>query len=347
MRVLEFLKQYIEVLQRGRLIDDIHDDVRTVEEKSRDYVYGQDLQLPGGSPSKRIKKLPFEAYDQQRTSSCGAHAAAHARRLETREVTFPLVWYRSRSNFPKTGMFLKDVLELLAHAKTYLAPANIPQRLTEEYANAMELQDVMADKDRTREYFSIKPYDANAVWEAVSNGFPTVISFYSTIREWGEEMVPMDEVWPSTARVRHYVVALPNSVHSREGYEWVTVVDSSRQGGFSMRHIRKDFLEQRMYHGGGFVRATTLKVTKPKDLPTRNCAYGDKSEAVLALQKYLVTQGLMEERHTTSYYGNITAKAVLQWQLDSIVGINVAELIYLEGKHWGPLSVKAVVNKHS
>lgn len=345
--VLEYIRQYIDLLRYGRLIDDVHDDIRTVEEKSRDYVYGVDIRLPASAISKRIKKAPFEPYDQQQTSACGAYSAAHVRRLERRETTFPLVWYRARSNYGLPGMFLKDVLEMAAYADTFLEPANLPSMLTEDYASSMPYTPVISNKDKTREYFYIKPYDVEGVWEAVSNGHPTVISFYSTVGEWTEEMIPTDTVWESTARVRHYVVALPNSIHERGGHEWVTVIDSSRQGNMSLRHIRKDFLAKRMYIGGGFVTTVKTSTTKPKTLPTHGCQFNDKSTAVLELQDYLVSQGLMDTKHRTSYYGNITAKAVLKWQVENIKNVNIAELMYLEGKHWGPLSIKTVIDKHT
>jgi hypothetical protein len=344
--VLEYFKQLLDVWRSGRLIDDVHVDVRTEEEKSRDYIYGLDIQLPRGGYGKRIKKLPFEAYDQQRTLACGAYAASHARRLETKEENYPLAWYRTRSNFPAGGMFIKEVLELIAYAKTFPFPKKLPAKLTEAFANAMALEPAIVTKDRSREYFSIKPYDADGVFDAVNNGFPVLLAFYSTTREWAEEMIPTDTVWINTAAVRHYVIAIPNSFHNKDGHEWVSVVDSARQGGLSLRHVRKDFLQKRMYLGAGFVRKAEIKKAKLPDLPTQGCQYGQRNSAVLALQKYLVSQSLMEERHTTGYYGNVTAAAVLRWQLDNIQDVNYAELVYLEGKHWGPLSVKAVINKH-
>lgn len=345
--VLELIKQYIDILRRGRLIDDVHADVRTVEEKSRDYVYGQDIQLPGSAVGKRIKKLPLVAYNQGKTLACGAYSAAHARRLEKNEEIFPLVWYRTRSNYPGGGMFIKEVLELIAYANKFPFPTNLPEELTEDYANNLQLVPVITSKDATREYYYIKPYDAEAVLEASTAGHSVLISFYSTEREWDEEMYPQDTVVPLTARIRHYVIVLPNSVHSQDGYEWVTVIDSSHHKGYSMRHVRKDFLEKRMFLGGGFVTRVKSKVTKPQQLPTRQCQYGQSNEDVLELQKFLVTQGLMSSVHTTSYYGNITAKAVLAWQMDNIKNTNLGELLSLEGKHWGPLSIKAVIDKHT
>lgn len=344
--VLNYIKQYIDILRRGRLIDDVHDDIRTAEEKSRDYVYGEDISLPSASISKRIKKLPIKPYDQGHTSACGAFSAAHARRLEHDEEYDPLPWYRSRSNYKSKGMFIKEVLELIAYAKRFVSTSTVSGRLTEEYANSYPAEEVIVSKNRLREYFYIKAYDANGVFAAVSDGNPTLITFYCTDDEWDEELIPKDVVYVSTARVRHYVVALPGSVHSRNGYEWVSVIDSSPNKGYHLRHARKDFLEQRMYLGGGFVKTTTGASLTTTNLPTNTCRYGDNNEKVSILQKYLVSQGLMDILNVTSYYGNITSRAVLKWQLANIKGANYSELTSLGGQYWGPLSVNAVIEKH-
>lgn len=344
--VLEYIKQYIDLLINGRLVDDVHDDIRTEAEKSKDYVYGQDILLPAATASKRIKKLSFTPYDQQGTSACGAFAAAHARLIESGEKTDPLLWYRSRSNYNKPGMFIKEVLELVAYAQAFPKNSSAPSELTEEFANSLPYLPPFITKDKSREYFQIKPYDADGVFSAVAAGHPTLMTFFCTYDEWQDELVPKEKVWASTARVRHYVVALPNSVHSREGYDWVSIVDSSPAHGYALRHVRRDFIEQRMYLGGGFVVQNEIKLTNPVKLPLNRCEYGNKNAYVLNLQKYLYSQGLMTEDNCTSYYGNITARAVLGWQLQNIKGLSILEAVELDGKNWGPKSILAVTNKH-
>jgi len=75
-KLINLIKQLFEPRFRDAI-----EDPRSELEKSKDYRYGEDMMLPNGSAgNKRIKKLPFDAYLQQSTSSCGAHAAAHARR---------------------------------------------------------------------------------------------------------------------------------------------------------------------------------------------------------------------------------------------------------------------------
>lgn len=319
-------------------------DIRSSVEKERDYIYGDDVKLPGSSAaSKRITKLPIVPYNQGATSACGAFSASHARLIFESEKNFPLAWYRARSNYPQEGMFLQDVLRLAAKANAITTPAKYKAlRPNEEEANKLQLQNLFENaRGDNYEYAQIKPYDSDSVVEVSNNGFPVVISFFCTKEEWVEEMEPRDPVILMTAPVRHFVVVLPNSHHFKDGKWWVSVVDSSPANGFALRHLSLDFLSKRMYLGGGFYYPATKKKAKKKVVPVFSCSFGQRNQAVRTLQEFLVTEGLMSEVHTTGYYGPITAKAVLSWQMKNLElpGVDVVEIQDLMGYHWGPRSI--------
>lgn len=342
--LFEFIKQLKNVILNKDLYRDAVPDTRLYIEKQKDYIYGQDVLLGFGNLGKRITKLPFEPYDQQRTSACGAHAAAHARLLSEKKTTFPLDWYRARSNYPSPGMFTKDVLSLAAHANETKVPKNRPKTLTEEYATSLPLRNLFSNKRKeTYGYVQIKPFDADSVAEAVSNGYPVVVSFFSTLNEWVEEMEVREFTTVFTAPVRHFVDAIPNSLHEKDGKLWISVVDSARQGGLVLRHLSLDFLSKRMWVGGGFTYKVTSKPTETKVVPDKRCEYGQENSDVLALQEFMFANGLMDEIHMTGYYGNITAKAVLIWQLNNIKDIPHHQLIQWGGHYWGPSSIKAAL----
>lgn len=316
--------------------NEIVDDPRPEVEKQKDYKYGQDMYLPSGSLGQRVTKLPWVPYDQDASSACGAFSASHARRLEENNTTYPLQWYRSRSNYSGKGMYLKDVLKLAAHADLVKLPKKT-KGYTEEQANALALLDLFNnDRKEKFEYIQIDPYQVNDVWDAVSNGHACILSFYSTYNEWVEEMTVKDYTTPSIAAVRHFVVALPNSVHEKDGQQWVSVVDSSPAHGFALRHISKDFLANRMYHGAGFYHKVTTKKTKVRNVPTKHVRYGMSNADVRLLQVFLNQEGLLSSTHITGYYGNITAGAVLNWQMIHIGGLDIMDL---QGKYWGPRSI--------
>lgn len=329
---IEILKQIFQPKFRDALVDP-----RTQVEKNKDYKYGEDILLARGSTNKRIKKLPFVAYKQGGTSACGAFSASHARKLVEAEDTFAPIWYRSRTNYHGEGMFLKDVLKLAAFADKVVAPKEVPAKFTEQWANNLPPIDLFVnERGLGYEYIQINAYDADAVFDAVSNGHATIIGFYSTLNEWDEEMIPKDVTTLYSAAVHHFVVCLPNSTHEKDGFEWVSIVDSSPQKGFSLRHIRKDFLKQRMYLGAGFYYKIDTKEKKVSSVPTTRVEYGQRNDGVLELQKFLLQLGLVNKNHLTGYYGNITAAAVLKWQLANIQDPNTAKL---KGYYWGPKSI--------
>lgn len=341
--VLELLKQLF-----GPKFRDAVSDPRSALEKSQDYIYGEDVLLGQGSKNKRITKLPFGPYNQWRTSACGAFAAAHLRRLMEGKTTFPPIWYRGRSNYSTPGMFLQDVLKMAALADEVNPPSSVPFKYNEDWANSLPPVELYQNRDKNSyEYVQIKAYDAESVFEAVGNGIPTIIGWFSTIAEWDEEMIPKDKVTLFTAPVRHFVVCLPNSVHTKDGYRWVSVVDSSQAKGLSLRHIREDFLKQRMYLGGGFYRKVTRRAKKVSEIPAASVEYGVRSSDVIKLQKFLYELGLVSKEHITGYYGNITAKAVLQWQLNNLKDANITQLNNWKGYYWGPASIKTAKNLYS
>ena len=152
-------------------------DPRSSDKKEQDHRYGLDVAAGSITVGEKIN-LPFQPFNQLQTLSCGAHASSHGRRLENGEVPAPLVWYRSRSNYPGGGMYLQDVLRIEQKAKT-IPYSNYPtesygsEALANGIPNIIEF-DEQRDKDYA--YVQINPFDAQAVFQAVSSGYAPTIS---------------------------------------------------------------------------------------------------------------------------------------------------------------------------
>lgn len=342
--VLALLKQLF-----GEKFRYVLDDPRSDFEKNNDYKVGADITLTASSSpeGKRITKLPFKAYNQGKSSACGAFAASHARRLFEWELNFPYQWYRARSNYDNEGMFLKDVLKLMAQALT-VEPKRAYETLTEKEANSLLHTEVYDENRKNKyEYAQIDSYDADSIFSAVNEGYPVLFAFYSTVNEWKEVVEPTDVVTLFTAPVRHFVVALPNSTHTQDDKEWVSIIDSSPNKGFSLRHVSKDFIKQRAYMGGGFYYPANTYKTKVTIIPQKAVKFGDNNAFVLDLQMFLYQTGYLSKVHTTSYYGPRTAAAVLSWQTDNLLNIPLLSLLELNGRHWGPKSIKRANELHN
>lgn len=346
MKVLELIRQYFSKEKQHDAIP----DPRPVFEQELDYKYGEDVLFSPARPtSRRIVNLPIEAKNQGQAGACGAYTASHARDMTEGEYADPLVWYRARSNYPRPGMFVHEVVKMAAKATGMSFYPEHPPRITEQYANSMPFNSIYNNnRGGEFEYIRIKPFDTQAVIEAVTAGHGTMISFYSTFNEWDFEMEVKDFTNRYVAPVRHFVMALPGSFHRKDGKEWVSVIDSAPNRGHFLRHISIDFLKERMFLGGGFyypIKAEKKDKKVKIELPLQRCQYGQRNADVLRLQKYLVSRGRMQTRHTTGYYGNITAAAVLQWQLENLPETNILNLHAWGGRYWGPASISAVSNR--
>ena len=102
-----------------------------------------------------------------------------------------------------------------------------------------------------------------------------------------------------------------------------------------------------MYISGGFYYPVKVKKAKKiTTIPSTRCRYGQRSHSVLDLQRFLTELGLLAPEHNTSYYGPITSKAVIEWQLSNL-DTNPLLLIEWSGHYWGPASINKVKELYS
>lgn len=318
-------------------------DPRSRERKEQDHKYGLDVASGSIKVGEKLKDLPFQPLNQLQTLSCGAHAAVHGRRLEGNgENPAPLVWYRGRSNYSDGGMYLQDVLRMEQKAKS-VPYSEYPNEKYFYEQQANTIPDIVKfddQRDKDYGYVQINPFDARPVFEAVSNGHAPTISFFATINEWNyDELRLRDNISLWYAPVRHFIKALPNSVYEKDGDLWFTALESSPQGGHIRREVSMHFLTNRMYIGAGYVYKKEIVPPAPAvTIPDQKCNYGQRSQAVLLLQKYMFEKGRMAKQHQTGYYGPITAAAVLKWQLEFLP--TYPGIVGLQGKWWGPASIE-------
>lgn len=339
------IKRFVEYHRTEKIQDTLRDD-RPYKERELDYINGLDIVLTAKGENKRITKLPIQYYNQGSSSACGAHAAAHGRLLTEGNKTNPFDWYRLRTNYSGPGMYLKDVLKLKAEADV-TEPLSSSLRLTEAQANATQYKDLFNKRQEKYDYYTIHYYDGDEVWSAVSNGLATTVSLYATGSEYTDEPRVLD--WGLTlswAPIRHFVEAIPYSNHTIDGVRYISVVDSSPFGGHTLRHISIDFLNERMYLGGGYyIKRGAPRKRTPKELPIEKVEMFNRGDDVTVLQQFLNAEGLQESKHITGYYGPITARNVMEWQLRNVnemKGYTAKELADLRGEYWGPASIKAV-----
>lgn len=331
----------------------VTEDVRSEKEKIKDWD-SRELTL-GATTGKKITKLPAKLYDQMGTSACTAHA--YLTMLEYNGVlTLPVsrfTLYRKRNVYPAAGSNIVDLI-LKSHPKfnpagglTKYDDIIHPSRLTEAWANTVPYL-VGAQLSADFEYYTAKTY--SDLERIVNSGLAVTIGFYSTNAEWRKEYVEETATItnPFAAAVRHQVTLIPNGAFTENGKLWFSVHDSAGFGGRFLRYVTLSFIQNRRINQPIFaIPANTAPVPPPPVLdakPLVPVRLEDRGRDVENLQAYLAKRGYLEPRYVTGYYGQLTSKAVLWFQLyhhDKMTS-KIPELLDLKGYWWGAQSINLV-----
>lgn len=334
----------IDFIPDGALIDQ-----RPPAQKEKDYK-ADEIAAGHSEPFKheRPKTLTASLYSQEKTSSCVPHAILT--QLEYEGIVAPapkgisqLLVYRKRFNYAQAGGLAVDIYDKIIAGQKYNIVAPISKGYTEEQAN--KLPYLLGEHlIGTFDYFNITNYKSIA--GDVAKGKAVVIFIYASKKEWEKEYVePTDNVEITSAYVRHAVCLIPNGDFTEKGKEWLSVHDSAAFGKRHLRYISKDFLLSRTYYASKVYKEDEV-VVSPINYgePVNQCKFGERSNNVKMLQSYLVAQGFLASQYTTGLYGQLTCKAVLEWQLTHNQLFTymrpVRELTSLEGKYWGAQSVE-------
>lgn len=329
-------------------------DTRPASSREKDYDAKEVAGVHHTTPfrHKKITKLTATVYSQEFTSSCVPHA--FYTQLEYEKLVKPapkgmsqLLTYRKRANFPNPGTAAVDAYERIREGQSIHSAAPVKKSHRESEANLLPyLKGDLLISDF--EYFTINNY--TTVPGEVSEGKAVTIFIYATEAEWSQEYVKIKtpNLSINNAYVRHAVCLVPQGDFKEGITEWLTVHDSAHFGGRHLRYVDMDFFLKRCYFAAKVYGKNNKPTPEPPvtHLPTEPCEFKDEGRNVLNLQGYLIHKGLLESQYQTGYYGNLTAKALLEWQLLNYKQFNyvrpVREILSMDGKFFGPQSINVV-----
>lgn len=319
----------------------------------------EELPLPAGAASitpfkhKRPTKLGVTDFNQWYTSSCVFHAfltALEYMGIITKEtLKSQLRAYRKRINYPNEGSIGYDAWDQIRSGVSPLADFPTPEKMRESAANAMKL--VMGDpvlKDKFN-YFDITDYSRIATYVASGKAVPIFI--YATEDEWEKEYVDIedDNLQIQNAQVRHAITIMPEGDFTEDGVQRFAVHDSAKFGKRGLRYLSLEFVLKRCYYAARIESKADPIVVEPPvvdRIPDVKCQLNDRGENVLALQRFLYDQGKLNAEYITGFYGALTAKAVLWYQLENWQKFTskIPEILDWKGEYWGDQSI-ATLNK--
>lgn len=307
--------------------------------------------------NERIKKLTATEYNQWYAGSCVPHAFYTQLEYEgiVSEDFEPsqLRAYRKRINYPGPGSIGPDMYDQIRGGQSNDFPTS--PKFTEEMATAMKY--VVGDKlIEDFKYFQYLDKATGRILHDdiavdIAQGKAVSIFIYATDEEWSKEYVEIIDydLNLDDAAVRHAVCLIPTGDFTTDenGKRWLAVHDSAKFGKRHLRYIEFDlFFKTRCYFAA--------KVYKTKDLetppvnsevkPLTVCSLNDKGQAVRDLQSFLVKEGKLKSSYITGFYGAITAKAVLWWQLEhwDKFNVDIPQLIEWGGEYWGNQSINII-----
>jgi len=337
-------------------------DTRPDSEKVKDYSTSEIL--TSGKEvvpfeNKQIKKLALEEINQWYAGSCVPHAfliQLEYENISPKNIS-RLRNYRKRSNFPQPGSIGINTYDNIRKGLSNDFPT--PARFTEEDATNMPY--VLGEPMLLRDFnyylyinsrtHSIEP---EIIPIDIAKGKAVTIFIYATNDEWSREFVENTDtsVTLNNAYIRHAVCLVPKGDFTKNGKRWLAVHDSANFGGRFLRYISYEFLVDRVYFGAK-VHAKDEVLVEPVEVVSDKaylyCEFGNKGDSVLKLQTMLSNAGKLEKKFITGFYGALTAKAVLWWQLENwnLFTSSIPALLEMKGHFWGSQSTNALkkINK--
>jgi len=333
------------------------EDTRTEEAKAKDYRFGEIVSAVEPvnwveKPQSAWRKFPI--YNQNGSGSCVAQTLRKMQGVYTWLKTG--VWvslsashiYQRRSNKPAPGMGGEDVFVIGRKGTTleFFAPS---ENMTDSQMDNIMVSPFMGEVGkvfRLGNYVIVSPTDIDTIASIIqATGKSVMVWFYFRNDEWTD--VPTVK-YPgldryASATSRHSLAAVDFTLYQGKK---ALIIDDSWGLAYAMngqRVITEDFFKARNFFAAHFMNFAFEDQSEPSAKPkytfTTPFGLGVTTPDVVALQNILKYEGMFPTNtESTGYYGSITAKGVLQWQIKHAVA-PLEVLNSLAGRSVGPKTV--------
>lgn len=335
-------------------------DTRPPEEQIKDYRFEETVSsiAPVDWREKTEEEWnSYPIYDQNGSGSCVAQTMAkimgimHGKQNDEYVHFSATDIYQRRSNRPGSGMIGINAFQIAQQGVTL--EALVPSQNLTDYlmdnAEVKEYERKVGDIFKISNYLTIRTGDIDTIASIIQQtGKPVMTWFFFKRNEWQDEPIIKDRTATIQNSNRHSVTAVDFTLH--KGKKALIIEDSwgPLHGKGGRRIITEDFFKERNWFNA---YALELKFDthddgdgEVKHTFTEEMYYGENSDNVVKLQDVLKKHGHFPYNiESTGYYGNITAKAVYNFQ----VARNVAsmwELDSLQGRVVGPKTLEALNN---
>lgn len=325
-------------------------DTRTPGEKAKDWQASEIFSF--GAPTfRKVQENEWNKYqirNQDGSGSCVANSQAKfaevmaAKRGDKIKFSHAPV-YQKRANKPSAGMGYPDAPKIQVQIGTCREERMPSENMTDAQLDALTLP---------HDYEEINDYARPSGYVSIALNFFDVASYVETH---GAAIVWFDTDYPNWTKdiptpggkgggVRHSVCAV--DAVNFNGTNYLVIEDSwGKFGKYNgQRLITAEFFKDACFMAYALVDFTyepTPEKFQPFNTPMK---FGQKSDEIKRYQKYLKSKGVMpKEVEETGYYGNITAQAVLTFQLK--FNVDAPPVLYaLKGRITGPKTLSTINN---
>lgn len=280
----------------------------------------------------------YSVRSQNGSGSCVAQAGAKALEIITGVVQSAHPPYRRRANYPAMGMYLQNYGDLIKRLGTTADEIDPSQNKTEIEMNA----DIFVETPLIETmYISADFKDIDVIATAIETQKHCMLTFNGNIRE---EYAPFEKpivVPGSTNNFGHCICAVYYFT-DENGEKCILADESWGNQNIKRRILTETYIKARCTGAMYFVSVPPVPPPpKPQFIFNTPLKYGESSLGVKNLQDALKFFNYFPKITSTGYYGEITRKAVLAWQLANQVD-TITVLQNLAGKNFGQKSIKVM-----
>jgi hypothetical protein len=310
-------------------------DTRSQIDKDKDYVHDEVApQAVALNWDRGIEGAPtYSIRDQNGSSSCVGQATAKALEIITGTVQSAHPIYRRRNNYPNLGMWLQDAGNIVRHLGTTSEEISPSQKMSELEMN----KDIFVETPiKQAMYITANFKDIDTIAMAIETQKHCVLTIQSNYAEWDVEKPKVS--W-SPITFGHAICGV-YYFKDENGEKCILIDESWGASNIRRRILTESFIKARGTGALYFIPIVpTPPPTKPKFTFSSVLEFGQNNFSIKMLQDILKYEGFFPTATTsTGYYGEITRKCVLQWQIKHDVA-PMAELNALQGKRVGQKTI--------
>lgn len=301
-------------------------DNRNEEQKAKDWradeIASSSMMKPKFRKVNKNKWKKYTIRDQNGSGSCVSQALAKGFEILYKNKTGKTIVfsstpiYQKRANKPNAGMYIHDAFGIAVKTGTCPEKNCKSQKMTDVEMDTATLPTNFEELNNFLDalaYVSLpKDFDYVAAW-VEQNGWAQ-IHIAADRKSWSRDFPSLGS---QNRGIRH-AVAIVDAV-TYEKVKYLVIEDSWGEFGefTGQRLMSREVFEDMFTSGAGFTvleyDVTDIVHFQPFHMKME---YGQKSDEIKRLQKYLQGKGFFpSNQDATGYYGNITAMAVYNFQI--------------------------------